>query len=145
MWWMEKRWKDHGMYGTRFYNIYQHIKIRCNYKKDKYYHRYGWRWIINEWKNFLEFKNDMYNSYLEHIESHWEKQTTIDRIDNNGNYCKQNCRRATQVQQHNNRWNNIIVQWMSLHRYCLLNNLKYKTIHMRINTYKRSIEKAISQ
>ena len=55
----------------------------------------------------------MYESYLDHVEKYWEKQTSIDRIDNNGNYCKENCRWATCTEQNKNRWvtNHIEIDW----------------------------------
>ena len=56
----------------------------------------------------------MYDSYLEHMAEYWEKNTTLDRIDNNWNYCKENCRWATYKEQSNNKRNNTIykVEWI---------------------------------
>lgn len=86
----------------RFYAIYHHMKNRCNCNKATRYHRYWWRWIKCEWNSFEEYKDDMYESYLKHVRLYWELNTTIDRIDNNWNYCKNNCRRATIKEQSNN-------------------------------------------
>lgn len=101
-----KRSTKHGMHGTRFYFIYHGIKKRCNNKQANNYHNYGGRGIKCEWLSFNEFKKDMYRSYVAHSKKHGEKNTTIDRINNNGNYNKLNCRWATQsVQNRNTRRN----------------------------------------
>ena len=88
---------------TRFYIIYHSAEQRCNNQKCTQYRNYWMRWIKMLWKSFEEFRNDMHQTYLEHCKKFWEKDTTIERINNDWSYCKDNCTRATNKEQRANQ------------------------------------------
>lgn len=103
---------------TRLYKIWCGMKIRCENKNDKAYKYYWERGITIDWVNFESFKDDMYKSYINHCNKHWIKYTTIDRTDNNWNYCKKNCKWATPKEQCRNRRNNRIYNWKTIAEWC---------------------------
>ena len=78
----------------------------------------------------------MYPSYLEHCNEYWEKNTTLDRRDNNWNYCKENCRWATYKEQNNNRRDNKIydINWEKLNteQFALKYNIPVWTARVRL-------------
>lgn len=93
------KFKKHGLSKSPIHHIYRNIKDRCNNPKNKNYHLYGGRGIkISEhWlgeNGFINFYNDMGDR---------PKGTSVDRINNDGNYEPGNCRWATTKQQANNR------------------------------------------
>lgn len=101
----------HGLTKTRIYNIWRGMKTRCVNKNDTVYRYYGGRDIkvCERWKIFQNFYSDMNKSYEKHLAIHGKKNTTLDRINNNGNYCKENCRWATLSEQVSNRRRNTLI------------------------------------
>lgn len=81
----------HWMWWTKIYNIYYSITQRCNNIKNPFYKNYWWRWIKCEWKSFEEFYRDMWDVYNNKLEIISEIDITIERINNDWNYCKDNC------------------------------------------------------
>jgi hypothetical protein len=127
----------HKLSYSRIYTIYTMIKQRCNNSIAKEYKYYWLRWIKNLWNSFEEFRDDMYNSYLKHVEKYWEKNTSIDRINNDWNYCKENCRWATKKEQADNRTSNhkVIIDWVTkgICEWCKYYNINRSTVRYRMN------------
>lgn len=126
---------------NRFSRIYQWMRRRCKNPNDKAYPLYWWRWIKILWNNIEEFYNDMHESYVEHCEKYWEKNTTIDRINVDWDYCKDNCKWSTYKEQQNNRTNNSYIEldWVrySWEEFAKKFNISYGTAKYRMTMYKR--------
>ncbi len=90
--------KEHGLSHKRIYNVWRGMIQRCYNPNRTYYHNYGGRGIsvCERWRtSFKNFFSDMGKMPTQ--------KHSLDRIDNDGNYCKENCRWATYKQQANNK------------------------------------------
>lgn len=78
-----------GLSGHRLYKIWYLMLYRCSNTKYPQYLNYGGKGIkvCDDWLDFETFIRDMYPSYKENY--------TIDRLDTEGNYCKDNCQWLT--------------------------------------------------
>ena len=140
----------HNMSHSRFYNIYNHIYQRCNNKNNDRYNNYGGRGIKCLWKSFEDFKNDMYDSYIKHVEKYGKFDTSIDRIDVNENYCKENCKWSTNKEQQANKQNSIIVHdnngnMYCLKQYCKKFNISYSMVRYYRRKHNMTVEQAIDK
>lgn len=142
-----KKFKTHWMAWTRFYKIYIWLLERTEWKRWTVNKLYWWRGIKCEWNSFEEFYKDMYLPYIQHCKLYWELNTSIDRIDVNWNYCKENCRWATAKKQSRNRRNNRIIthkgKTMCLAEWAEYLWLNIHTVRHRLYTKKRPIEKVL--
>lgn len=95
-------WREDPKARRKLRLIWRLMKQRCDCTHDKNYHRYGGRGIkvCPEWYDFdnfmdwaYEFGYDPYAPYM---------QCTLDRIDNDGDYCPENCRWTTLKEQTKN-------------------------------------------
>ena len=92
----ESIYKDAIMY--RYYDMYQ----RCNNPSNSNYKNYGGRGIKLEYNSPIDLYNDFIDELIHHSKIYGLKNSTFDRIDVNGNYCKENLRITTQSVQSTN-------------------------------------------
>ena len=128
------------MYHAPGYRTWQNMLQRCNNPKNSEYKNYLGRGIkvCSEWHDFAKFFADM---------GPLPQGMSLDRIDNNGDYCKVNCRWATTKEQSRNKRSNRILELNGekLHAVDWAKKLgiDYSTLHKRLE--KWPIERALTE
>ena len=97
----------HGQRRTKLYGVWCTMKSRCNNKNTRSYKDYGGRGI----KVCEEWFNSFGSFYEWSIQNGYKEGLQIDRIDNNGNYCPENCRWITRKENMNNTSKNVFLEY----------------------------------
>lgn len=119
------------------YYVWAKMKSRCSNKNDDSFKDYGGRGIrvCERWLSYENFFKDMYPRPIGH---------SLNRVDNNGNYEPSNCEWATDLEQQNNKRNNVIFEGKTMAQWARTNNIDRRVIYERL---KRGwdIEKAMRE
>ena len=122
---------DSGYVMSRLYRAWAGMKQRCLNINCEQYKYYGGRGIklYKMWHDYVTFKNWA-------LANGWREDLEIDRIDNDGNYCPENCRWVTHKENCRNtrrtRWFTINGETKSLADWCDIYDISYKTVHARL-------------
>ncbi len=133
--------KTHGMRDTPEYKTWCNIRNRCENERHISYKYYGARGIkvCERWQAFEPFFEDMGRRP--------SKDHSIDRKDSAKDYSPDNCKWSTEVEQQNNRSDNMRLTFNGVTRtesqWCRLLGFRTQTIGQRV---KRgwSVEKAMT-
>lgn len=118
------------------------MKSRCYDPNETSYRNYGGRGITvsNEWMDFMNFERDMGETYQEGL--------SLERIDNEKGYSKENCKWIALNEQSRNRRNVRHFEYQghmkTVRELSELSGLPHKLIYYCLTVYGWSVENAIS-
>lgn len=128
--------KRHGFFGTPTYKSWAEMKYRCMNPKRPLYKNISY---CDGWKSFQNFLKDM---------GVRPDRTSLDRINNKGNYSKENCRWATSKQQSRNTRRNRIIEFngkqLALVEWAEHLGIKRSTLAQRYYVYKWSLDRVLN-
>ena len=131
----------HGKYGTSIYKVWANMIQRCNNPDSSYYHRYGARGIkvCDSWLKFENFYKDMGDN---------PRGFCLERVDNNGDYCPENCKWVSPKEQARNRETSVEVTYNGKTQ-CIAAweeelGFNHGTLWTRLYSYNWTIEKAMT-
>jgi hypothetical protein len=140
-----KRNKDnstHNLSKHTLYIVHRNMMQRCYNNSNTRYLDYGGRGITvyQEWHDLPSF-------YTWALTSGYEEHLTIDRIDNNGNYCPENCRWVTQQENQNNKRTNKYITYNgrvhTISEWSRILKIAYCTLYYRLSS-NWTIEEALT-
>lgn len=116
---------------SRLYAIWKGIKRRCLNPRYHSYSHYGGKGvsICEEWLSYSSFRDWA-------LENGYKDNLSIERLDNNGNYCAENCVWAGRQEQNNNTSRNHFVEYKggvyTLAELSMICGIKQNTLLYRI-------------
>lgn len=126
---------------TSTYRIWTGMLTRCRNPKAPSWLNYGGRGIkvCDGWLLFKNFLADM---------GERPAQLSLDRIDNDGDYCPENCRWATDIEQHRNRSDNVYWEFngdtKSIAAWAESTGMNRHTLADRVRKFGWTIEQALT-
>lgn len=133
---------SHGLSKTRAYRIWRGMLTRCYNPNTDHFARYGGRGITvcDRWKNFENFFSDM---------GHPPDNMTLDRVDNDLGYSKENCRWVDRRTQARNTSRNRLITHnkitKTLIEWCEDYGLKFHTVLKRLDRSGWDFKRAITE
>ena len=99
---LSSRNTKHGMSKHPLYPVWKTMNQRCRNKNTRHWEYYGARGI-NICDRWNPAAGGSFENFIKDMPEYPGKPYSIDRIDNDGNYCPENCRWATPQQQRLNQ------------------------------------------
>lgn len=136
-----ERIMQHGYSGRHVYGVWQAMRQRCENPKAQRYADYGARGIrvCDEWRRFENFLADMGDR---------PQGYSLDRIDNDGPYSKENCRWTISKVQNNNKRDSRVIEFRgekrTLAEWADHLGLEWSSLRGRIDRYGWDLERALT-
>lgn len=138
----KERKTKHNLCQSPIYKTWNDMIQRCTNIKNNNYKNYGGRGIkiCEKWLEFKGFYEDMGDK---------PEGLSLDRIDVNGNYCKDNCKWSTNIEQHNNMRRNVKVTYngktQTVSQWSRELGINSRTLHDRLFRANWDIENAFNK
>lgn len=154
-----KEWEnlteDEILNNIHLYDIWRSMLDRCENPKHRSYKYYGGKkpkpvTVCKEWHDYMTFRNQVWNDYIEHVEQYGREETTIDRKKSYYNYSLKECQWEDWEGQgrNKNRTKYILPcnnYQKTLKYHCKQNRYNYSTIKDYIKKYNLSPDKALAK
>jgi hypothetical protein len=116
--------KIHGKHLSRVYSIHHNMKDRCNNENSNMYEYYGARGIkvCDRWNSFVNFYEDMGDP---------PDGYSLERLDVNGGYSKENCKWIPHKEQARNRRDTVMIEGIPLIEWSEKYDLSVSTVKSR--------------
>ena len=135
--------RTHGLSSHPMHTIWLSIIQRCDNPNHARYARYGGRGILlcDAWRHFPDFLKDMGERP--------SKKHSIERRDNDGNYCPENCSWELPIVQARNSSHNKLITFndktQCVSEWAEEIRMEYGTLARRLNALNWPIERALTE